>query len=79
VIGNSITNILGMDQLASLELRVFPRDWATQERFHYSHKRSAGDAVMRDNTGTLHRAMPDPLDCGRMLHRTKLQGEEPIN
>jgi alpha-ketoglutarate-dependent taurine dioxygenase len=78
VIGNSVVNILGMDPLDGIELLVYLRDWATQERFHYSHKWSVGDAVMWDNTGTLHRAMPYPLDCGRMLHRTKLQGEEPL-
>jgi alpha-ketoglutarate-dependent taurine dioxygenase len=79
VIGNSALNILGIDPLDGLELLVFLRDWATQERFHYSHKWSVGDAVMWDNTGTLHRATAYPLDCGRMLHRTKLQGEEPLN
>ena len=79
VIGNSAVNILGMDPLDGIELLVFLRDWATQEHFHYSHKWSVGDAVMWDNTGTLHRAMPYPIDCGRLLHRTKLQGEEPLN
>ncbi|MGB8364930.1 MAG: TauD/TfdA dioxygenase family protein [Rhizomicrobium sp.] len=79
VIGNSAVNILGMDPLDGIELLVFLRDWATQKPFHYSHKWSVGDAVMWDNTGTLHRAMPYPIDCGRMLHRTKLQGEEPLS
>jgi alpha-ketoglutarate-dependent taurine dioxygenase len=78
VIGNSAVNILGMDPLDGLELLVFLRDWATQPRFHYSHSWSVGDAVMWDNTGTLHRATPYALDSGRMLHRTKLQGEEPF-
>jgi alpha-ketoglutarate-dependent taurine dioxygenase len=78
VIGNSAVNVLGMDPLDGVELLVYLRDWATQERFRYSHQWSVGDAVMWDNTGTLHRAMPYPLDCGRMMHRTKLQGEEPI-
>jgi alpha-ketoglutarate-dependent taurine dioxygenase len=79
VIGNSALNIIGMDPLDGIELLIFLRDWATQERFHYSHQWTVGDAVMWDNTGTLHRAMPYPLDCGRMLHRTKLAGEEPLN
>jgi alpha-ketoglutarate-dependent taurine dioxygenase len=34
--------------------------------------------VMWDNTGTLHRATPYDPTCGRELHRTKLEGEEPI-
>ena len=37
-----------------------------------------GDVVMWDNTGTLHRARPYPLDSGRLMHRTKLAGEEPF-
>jgi len=78
VIGNSAVNILDMDPLEGLELLVYLRDWATQERFHYSHEWTVGDTVIWDNTGTLHRAMPYPLDAGRMMHRTKLQGEEAV-
>jgi alpha-ketoglutarate-dependent taurine dioxygenase len=33
---------------------------------------------MWDNTGALHRAAPYDADSGRLLHRTMLQGEEPI-
>lgn len=78
VIGNSAVNILDMDPLDGIELLIYLRDWATQERFHYSHNWSVGDVIIWDNTGTMHRALPYPADCGRMLHRTKLQGEEPI-
>jgi alpha-ketoglutarate-dependent taurine dioxygenase len=78
VIGCSIANILDMDPMDGLELAHWLRDWATQESFHYSHEWTVGDAVMWDNTGTLHRAMPYPLDSGRMMHRTKLEGEEPL-
>ena len=78
VIGNSAVNILDMDPLEGLELLVYLRDWATQERFHYSHDWTVGDTIIWDNTGTLHRAMPYPLDSGRMMHRTTLQGEEAI-
>lgn len=78
LIGNSALNILDMDPLEGLEILVYLRDWATQERFHYSHEWTVGDTVMWDNTGSLHRAMPYPLDSGRLLHRTKLEGEEPV-
>ena len=37
-----------------------------------------GDAVMWDNTGTMHRARPYDPDCGRLLRRTKTSGDEPI-
>ncbi len=33
-------------------------------------------AVIWDNTGTMHRATPYDPTSGRMMHRTKLQGEE---
>jgi len=33
--------------------------------------------VIWDNTGTIHRAEWYDPDCGRMMHRTKLEGEEP--
>lgn len=78
VIGNTAVGIVGMDPLESLELLVYLRDWATQERFTYSHHWSPGDVVMWDNTGTLHRATPYPLDSGRLMARTKLAGEEPF-
>ena len=78
VIGNSAYAVLGMEPLDSKGLLVFLRDWATQERFVYSHTWAVGDAIMWDNTGSLHRATEYPADSVRMLHRTKLQGEEPL-
>jgi alpha-ketoglutarate-dependent taurine dioxygenase len=78
VIGNSAHNILGMDPLDGEELLIRLRDFATGPEFSYRHTWKIGDLVMWDNTGTLHRATPYPLDCGRMLHRTKLEGDEPI-
>jgi len=79
VIGNTALNVIGMDPLEGLELLVWLRDWATQEQFRYCHTWSEGDAVMWDNTGTLHRATPYPAESGRLLRRTKLAGEEPVN
>lgn len=78
VIGNTAVNVVGMDPLDGLELLVWLRDWATQERFTYSHRWTVGDAVMWDNTGTLHRVTPYPADSGRLMFRTKLAGEEPF-
>ncbi|MDX1734913.1 MAG: hypothetical protein R3228_11125 [Halioglobus sp.] len=31
-----------------------------------------------DNTGTMHRALPYPMDSGRLMYRTQIAGEEPI-
>lgn len=78
VIGNTAVNLVGVDPLEGLEWLVFLRDWATQEQFHYSHSWSVGDAVLWDNTGTLHRATPYAANSGRLMHRTKLAGEEPF-
>ena len=78
VIGNTAVGIPGMDPLESLDLLVWLRDWATQERFTYRHKWALGDCVMWDNTGTLHRAAPYDPASGRLMVRTKLAGEEPF-
>ncbi len=78
VLGCTARYIVGMDDKQSARTLNGLREWATSEPFHYTHKWSVGDMVMWDNTGTLHRATPYPLDAGRELHRTKLEGEEPI-
>ena len=78
VIGNTAVNIVGIDPLEGLELLVWLRDWATHQRFVYSHAWSPGDAVLWDNTGTLHRVVPYPENSGRSMRRTKLAGEEPF-
>jgi alpha-ketoglutarate-dependent taurine dioxygenase len=78
VIGNSAHNILDYDPLDGEELLIRLRDFATNDQFVYTHDWTVGDLVMWDNTGTLHRATHYELDSGRMLHRTKLQGDEPI-
>jgi alpha-ketoglutarate-dependent taurine dioxygenase len=78
VVGNTAVNIIGIDPLEGLDLLVWLRDWATREEFRYSHEWSTGDAVLWDNTGTLHRATPYPENSGRVMRRTKLAGEEPF-
>jgi alpha-ketoglutarate-dependent taurine dioxygenase len=76
ILGNTARAIVGMDPQESALLLHGLRDWATQPQFVYSHEWSLGDAVMWDNTGTMHRAMPYDPDCGRLLHRTKTAGDE---
>src|ERR1700730_9747479 len=77
ILGCTASHIRGMDLMASTEMLARLRDWATRPEFVYRHKWSAGDLVMWDNTGTMHRARPYDPDSGRMLTRTKLAGEEP--
>lgn len=78
VLGCTAHHVIGLGAKDSTELLVRLREWCTQLQFLYSHQWIVGDTVMWDNTGTMHRATPYPPDCGRMLHRTKLQGEEPF-
>lgn len=78
VLGNTCQEVIGKTRLESAKILHGLREWATQPQFVYSHEWSVGDAVMWDNTGTMHRAMPYDPDCGRLLHRTKTEGEEPI-
>lgn len=79
VLGNTAQYVVGLDPKESARILHGLREWATSEPFHYSHEWTVGDAVMWDNTGTLHRAMPYDPNCGRLLHRTILQGDEPFN
>ncbi len=78
ILGNTAQCIVGKDPMQSALLLHGLRDFATQPQFVYSHEWSVGDAVIWDNTGTMHRAMPYDPDCGRLLHRTKTAGDEPI-
>ena len=78
VIGCTTHRILGVDPVRSAQIIHGLRDWATQEQFTYSHEWTIGDLVIWDNTGTMHRAEAYDPTCGRMMHRTMLEGEEPF-
>ncbi len=76
VLGCTAYQVQGMDVKESTKLLVKLRQWATQPDFVYRHEWTVGDTVIWDNTGTMHRATPYDPASGRMLHRTKLEGEE---
>ncbi len=76
VLGNTARNVVGKSMEESARILHGLREHATSEPYHYAHEWEVGDAVMWDNTGTLHRAMPYDPDCGRLLRRTILLGEE---
>ena len=78
VIGNSAGFIEDMDRDESRLLLARLRDHTTQPQFVYQHQWKPGDMVMWDNCGTIHRALRYPADSGRLMHRTKLEGEEPF-
>jgi alpha-ketoglutarate-dependent taurine dioxygenase len=79
VLGNTARNVVGMDMEESARILHGLREHATSEPYHYAHEWEVGDSVMWDNTGTLHRAMPYDPDCGRLLKRTILLGDEPFS
>jgi alpha-ketoglutarate-dependent taurine dioxygenase len=78
VVGATTEYVIGMDPPDSLDLLFKLRAWATQPQFVYRHEWTLGDLVIWDNTGTLHRALPYDFASGRLMHRTKLAGEEPF-
>jgi alpha-ketoglutarate-dependent taurine dioxygenase len=78
VIGCTSHHVIGVDHAKSAEIIVGLREWATSEQFTYSHEWSVGDMIIWDNTGTMHRAEAYDPKCGRMMLRTKLEGEEPF-
>jgi alpha-ketoglutarate-dependent taurine dioxygenase len=78
LLGSTVDYIEGMAIKESRLLLAKLRDWATQDRFVYRHEWQPGDLLIWSNTGTMHRALPYPLDGGRLMHRTILAGEEPL-
>jgi alpha-ketoglutarate-dependent taurine dioxygenase len=78
ILGCTAHRVLDVTPAKSAEILVSLREWCTSEQFSYSHQWKVGDLVMWDNTGTLHRAEAYDMASGRMLHRTKLAGEEPF-
>ena len=79
VLGNTARNVVGSNMEESARILHGLREHATSEPYHYAHEWEVGDSVMWDNTGTLHRAMPYDPDCGRLLKRTILLGDEPFS
>jgi alpha-ketoglutarate-dependent taurine dioxygenase len=76
VLGVTAQQVEGMGVMESEALLIRLRDWATQPRFSYRHTWKLGDMVIWDNTGTMHRATPYDHTSGRLMHRTKIEGEE---
>jgi alpha-ketoglutarate-dependent taurine dioxygenase len=76
VLGATALEVEGMKTAESESLLVRLRDWATQPQFCYRHTWALGDMVIWDNTGTMHRALPYDHKSGRLMMRTKLEGEE---
>ena len=76
LLSSSVTRVVGMNDDDSAALLADLLAWATQPQYVYHHHWRMGDLLIWDNTGTMHRAMPFDLGCGRRLHRVTLEGEE---
>jgi alpha-ketoglutarate-dependent taurine dioxygenase len=79
LLGATADYVVGMPVEESRALLARLRDWATQPQYVYRHRWQVGDLLIWDNTGTMHRALPYASDSGRLMHRTILAGEEPLN
>jgi alpha-ketoglutarate-dependent taurine dioxygenase len=77
LIGSTAHDIAGMDAQESRDLLDELLAWATQDRFTYRHAWRAGDLVIFNNPGLLHRSYPYDDAAQRVMHRTTLKGREP--
>lgn len=78
VLGLTATSVENMSPVEGRALIDRLQEWASQPQYVYRHEWSLGDLLIWDNTGVMHRVQPYPIDCGRMLHRTTLVGEEAL-
>jgi alpha-ketoglutarate-dependent taurine dioxygenase len=78
LLGATADYVIGMSIEESRALLASLRDWATQPRYVYRHDWQRGDLLIWNNTGTMHRVLPYAVDSGRLMHRTILAGEEPL-
>jgi alpha-ketoglutarate-dependent taurine dioxygenase len=78
LLGATADYVVGYSVEESRALLARLRDWATQPQYVYRHQWEPGDLLIWDNTGTMHRALPYAVDSGRLMHRTILAGEEPL-
>ena len=78
VISSSADHVVGMDVEAGRTLLRELLAQATAPDRVYRHSWSAGDTIMWDNGGLLHRVLPYDPGSRRELHRTSLIGDEPI-
>lgn len=78
VIGATASHIVDMHFVDSHELLQRLLAHTTQDKYVYKHRWKAGDVVIWDNTGTMHRVRPFDLSSGRRMHRFAVEGIEPL-
>src|SRR3954452_5498678 len=78
LLGATAETVVGWQQDEARTLLDHLLEWSTQPQFVLRHHWRAGDLVVWDNTGMLHRALPFEPSSVRLLHRTTLVGEEAV-
>tara|TARA_R110002167_G_scaffold59293_8_gene167949 strand:+ start:63 stop:887 length:825 start_codon:yes stop_codon:yes gene_type:complete len=78
LLGNTCHYVEDMDIAEGNLLLCELMEWSTQGQYVFTHDWREGDFLIFDNTGTMHRAEPYPLDSKRLMRRTTLVGEEPV-
>ncbi len=78
VLGATASHVAGMEEAEGRALLERLLQWATRPEFVYRHEWRVGDLVIWDNRGALHRALRYDSDSPRLMHRTTLVGDEPI-
>ena len=78
VLGATASHVVGMSEGDGRTLLAGLLEWATRPDFVYRHQWRVGDLVIWDNRGVLHRALRYGSDSPRLMHRTTLVGDEPI-
>lgn len=78
VLGSTAHYIEGMDPAEGRLLLSRLREAATRPEIIYTHHWTEGDLLIWDNTGTMHRVDPYPLEENRLMHRTTIEAEEAL-
>lgn len=78
VLGATTDHVVGMTPEAGRALLDDLLGRSTAPGRVYRHEWAVGDLVIWDNRGVLHRAAPYPWLSARDMHRTTIQGDEPV-
>jgi alpha-ketoglutarate-dependent taurine dioxygenase len=78
VLGATASHVVGMNEDEGRALLSRLLQWATRPDFIYRHTWRVGDLVIWDNRGAMHRALHYDSASPRLMHRTTLVGDEPI-
>jgi alpha-ketoglutarate-dependent taurine dioxygenase len=78
VLGMTVEHVVGLPETESLELIERLTAHTTRRQNVYRHEWQAGDVIIWDNCGVMHRVIPYDPGSGRLMHRTTLCGNDPI-